>query len=1014
MQNWDPTKPAKTTPLYSILFLILFIGTGVMQPVSGQNKTVTGTVIAADNKEPLPGVNVFLKGTTRGTITNLDGQYSIEVPEKGAVLAFSFMGYQAQEVPVGTLAIVDISLQPEKVSLDEIVVVGYGAQRVKDLTAPITTVKGEDLRKQVSANPMQALQGKVAGVQIINNGAPGSGPSVKIRGVGSIGDYANPLYVVDGVFMDNIDYLSTSDIEDLTVLKDASAAAIYGVRAANGVILVTTKKGKSGKPVVSYETYLGLQVPVNIMPLANSAQYNTLLAEANANTVGYVPRNAANDTASTDWYKELVRTALMHNHSIDVSGATESTSYSFGGSYLFQEGIMKASNDFERFNIRARIDQQVNDRLKFGVNTIITRYDKHLAENNAFFQAFVNPPVYPVYDPNNSAAYPVLFGSPQTAGFGNQYGNPYATAYYNDEYEKGNSLLLNLYGEYAIIKEKLIFKTSYNQELNHWIWRDYTPQFNVGGSQGVRSSTLSRTFGEKSNQILDNLLTYTAQEGISRYTILAGQSVRIERTDNMTGSARNVPGIDDQAKYLKNGSTKDRYADDNPDRVNTLSFFSRANYAYDDKYLATLTFRADGSSKYQQTWGYFPSVGLGWIMTRENFLSDKPWLQYLKLRTSWGMLGNNNVPSNYEKISGQFGAVSSGIFGNQIVDGVGQQTVYQNYLKWEVVNEFDIGLDFTTLKNKLDGEIDYYHRVTNNVVFFAPIATGGGVAELLANNGKVLNAGIELRLNWTEKLTDKSTFRIGFNATTIHNEVLALEGREYIPSGIVRGNFTTRTIVGEAIGSFYGYEIRGVYQSEADALRDPIAQTIRDKGFFKYKDQDGDKTITEKDKVFLGSAIPKLITGMDFSYNNGPFDASISLQGQFGNKILNAKRMNRDVFTDGNYDLDFYENRWQKDAKSSTYPSAEAYNYSFTQQANDFFVESGSYIRIQNIQAGYTLQDIKSISRLRVYLSAQRPFTYFGYHGFTPEVGGIPISSGIDNSVYPMQAIYTFGFNVNF
>jgi TonB-linked SusC/RagA family outer membrane protein len=988
---------------------------GVIQPVAGQNKTVSGTVIASDNKEPLPGVNVFLKGSTRGTITNLDGQYSIEVPETGAVLAFSFMGYQAQEVPVGSLAKIDISLQPENVSLDEIVVVGYGAQRVKDLTAPITTVKGDDLRKQVSANPMQALQGKVAGVQIINNGAPGSGPSVKIRGVGSIGDYANPLYVVDGVFMDNIDYLSTSDIEDLTVLKDASAAAIYGVRAANGVILVTTKKGKSGKPVVSYETYLGLQVPVNIMPLANSAQYNTLLAEANANTVGYVPRNAANDTASTDWYKELVRTALMHNHSIDVSGATDATSYSFGGSYLFQEGIMDASNDFERFNIRARIDQQVNDRLKFGVNTIITRYDKKAADEGTFFQAYVNPPVYPVYDPDNTLAFPVKFAAPQTAGFGNSYGNPYARAYYNDQFERGNGLLLNLYGEYSIIKDKLVFKTSYSQELNHWIYRNYTPQYNVGGSQGVRKSTLSRTLGERSNQILDNLITWTGQVDKQRFTLLAGHSIRIEQGDNMTGNAQNVPGLDDPSKYIRNASYNDRYVTDDPSRIHTVSFFTRANYAFDDKYLATVTFRADGSSKYQQKWGFFPSVGFGWVMTRENFLSDKPWVQYLKLRGSWGMLGNNNVPANSKVILGQSGAGSSAIFGDQLVDGIGAQTVLQNYLQWEVVNEFDLGLDFTTMNNKLDGEIDFYHRVTNNVVFYAPISSGGGTAELLANNGKVLNSGLELRLGWSDKISDKSSYRIGLNATTIHNEVLELIGRSNIPGAPVRGgNYTTLTQVGEAIGSFYGYEIRGVYASESDALRDPIAQTIRDKGYFKYKDQDGDKIITEKDKVFLGSAIPKLITGLDFSYTYGHFDASLSLQGQFGNKILNAKRMNRDIFADGNYDLDFYENRWHSGNKSNSYPSAEAYNSSFVQQANDFFVENGSYARIQNVQLGYTLQDIKNISRLRVYLSAQRPYTYFGYHGFTPEIGGSPISSGIDNSVYPMQAIYTFGFNVNF
>jgi len=318
------------------------------------------------------------------------------------------------------------------------------------------------------------------------------------------------------------------------------------------------------------------------------------------------------------------------------------------------------------------------------------------------------------------------------------------------------------------------------------------------------------------------------------------------------------------------------------------------------------------------------------------------------------------------------------------------------------------------LNNHLSGEIDYYHRITNNVVFFAPIATGGGVTDLLGNNGSVLNNGLELTLKWNKKLTEKMDYSVGLNLTTIHNKVLELEGRSYIPGALIRGNYSTRTEVGHPIGSFYGYEIEGVYKSESEALQDPVSQGIKDKGFFKYKDQTGDNIVDDKDKVFLGSAIPWLITGIDFGLNYRNIDFSAAIQGQFGNKILNAKRMNRDVFTDGNYDRDFYDNHWTADNKSETYPSAEAYNYSYTQQANDFFVEGASYIRIQNIQAGYTFNSLKFIPMLRVYLSAQRPFTFFTYNGFTPEIGGTPISSGIDNSVYPMQSIYTVGIKMNF
>lgn len=975
-------------------------------------QTITGKVTGED-KEPLPGVSVLVQYTQRGTITDIDGNYNITAGP-GDTLVYSMIGYATVKRGVAGNNTIDVNLTPDIKKLDEVVVIGYGAQRVKDLTAPIVTVKGEELSRQATSNPMQALQGRVAGVQIINSGAPGSGSNVKIRGVGSIGDYANPLYVVDGVFVDNIDFLGAGDIEDLTVLKDASAAAIYGVRAANGVILVTTKKGRTDKPTVSYDGYYGIQLPVNVFPMASKDQYVTLMNEANANITGYIPRNPAAYPTSTDWYQELTRTAPTHSHNIDISGGAEKTSYSFGGSYFFQEGIMKSKNDYQRFNLRARLDQNVNKYLKIGINSVLSKSDRNIPNNNAFFGAYVNPPVYPVYDENNAAAYPVKFGAPQQHGFGNQYGNPVATAYYNDNFEKANKLLFSAYTEFSIIPNKLTFKTSYNLDNNNWNSRNYTPEFVVGGSQGVRKSGLSKTYNTASKQIIDNLLTFSQRSNDHSFSLLLGQSTRMERYEFITGSAQDVPGFDEQSKYLTTGSFNDRYANDGASAFNGLSFFTRGTYNFKDKYLATVTFRADASSKYQDKWGYFPSIGLGWNVTEENFLKNTGWLNYLKIRGSWGLLGNDNVPANSAVILGTTGAGSSGVFNDQLVTGIGAQTVLQNYLKWEVVNEFDVGIDFSLLNDKLSGEIDYYHRITDNVVFFAPIATGGGVAELLGNNGSVLNNGVELNLVWKDKISENSNYRIGLNATTIHNEVTRLQGREYIPSGYVRGNYTTRTQVGQPIGSFYGYEIAGVYASESEALRDPVSQAIKDKGFFKYRDQNGDKVIDESDKVFLGSAIPWLIGGLDFGYNYRNIDFSLALQGQLGNKILNAKRMNRDVFADGNYDRDFFENRWTSENKSGEYPSAEAYNYSYTQQSNDFFVENGSYIRIQNVQLGYTTEKIKYIPRLRVYVSAQRPFTYFGYKGFTPEVGGSPIASGIDNTIYPMQAIYSVGMKLNF
>lgn len=977
-----------------------------------QNVTVTGHVYD-DGSLPQMGAAVFEKGTSNGTVTDMDGYYSISVAE-GAVLVFSFQGFKDVEESVSGRTLIDVYMSVDNSFLDEAVVVGYGTQKSKDLTAPIVTVKGEELTRQTASNPMSALQGMVSGVQIIQSGAPGAGPSVKVRGVGSIGDYAAPLYVVDGTFVDNIDFLSSSDIESLTVLKDASAAAIYGVRAANGVVLVTTRKGSAGHTDISYEGYGGVQIPVNIMKLANRDQYVELMNLANQNTLGWTPLDASSYPGDTDWYAQLVRPAATTGHSLDFSGANGGTSYSMGLSYLYQDGIMdNATNDYERLNFRARVDSKLNSWLKVGMNTVLSRYGQHDYNSNAYYQAFITPPVYNIYSDDNTAAYPVAFDSPQLYGFGNSYGNPVAFAYYNNSKQDGLKGVFSAYAQIDFIPEKLNFKTSYNLDYAGYDAQNYTPEYYVGGSQGTSVSVLSKTFGYHTNQILDNLLTYQDRIGNHDFSLMLGQSVRSQFASSLTGRVNSVPGFDDQSIYLVNGSYKNQFATDAASRYNGLSFFARGTYSYDGKYLATLTFRADGSSKYQKKWGYFPSVGLGWNISDEDFMQEQDVVDYLKLRVSWGMLGNDNVPANSILTVGSSGVGSSAVFGDTLVDGVGAQTVYQNYLEWEVVTESNVGLDFAFLSNRLRGELDLYNRVTSNVVFEAPIATGGGTANLLANNGKVLNQGVEISLTWSDEVGDFG-YSVSGNATVNRNSVLELEGRDYIPGASVAGNYATRTQVGYPIGAFWGYEIDGVYASEAEALRDPVAQTIKDAGYFKYKDQNGDNKIDEEDKTYLGSPNPWLTMGFNFACNWRGWDFSALVNVSVGGKILNAKRMQRGTFSDSNYDLDFYENAWRADAKSDSYPSPEAANSSFTQQANSFYVEDASSLRLQNVQLGYTFSNLKWMSSARVYVSAQRPLSLFDYNGFTTEIGGSPIASGIDNSVYPMQAIYTAGVNLKF
>ena len=998
---------------------LLFAFIAVMTSISAlaqETVDVKGTVLD-ENGWPLTGAYVLVQGTSNGTLTDLDGNFSLIAP-KGSGLEFTFMGYLTQVLPAQ--AQMSVALQPDALMMEEVVVVGYGTQKSKDLTAPIVNVKGDELSKQITSSPMAALQGKVAGVQVVNSGVPGAGPSVKVRGMGSIGDYANPLYIVDGVFVENLDFVSTSDIQEMTVLKDASASAIYGVRAANGVIIVTTKKGVMDHTDISYDGYVGLQVPVNVMPLANKDQYVELLNEANASTTGYVTKDPANYPTSTDWYRALLRNAVTHNHALNISGATQKTNYSLGMSYFNQEGIMNAANNYNRFNFRARLDQKVTDWLDMGVNALVSRYDTKSPDTGAYFQAFVNPPVYGLYNEANTDAYPVKYDSPQLYGFGNSYGNPYARAQYNDSKSQGLNMVFSAYAELKFIENKLKFRTSYNMDFQAYQSRNYQLEHFVGGSQGLGTSSMSKTYGIRDKYIIDNTLTYTDRVDAHSFSAMLGQSVRVEKFSGMTGSGTDVPGTTEEGMYIGNGSANNRNVNDKepgPYRYHGLSFFARGTYNYADKYLASVTMRADGSSKYQQKWGFFPSVGLGWVMSEEDFMQTQGTFEYLKFRASWGLLGNDSVPANSATIVGMSGVGSSGVFGDAMVDGVGAQTVYQNYLKWEVVNEFDAGFDFAFLDSRLSGNIDYYNRTTSNVVFYVPIATGGGTSELLANNGKVRNQGVELTLSWSDKVSEDFSYNVGLNLTTIHNRVVELQGRDYIPGASVRGNFTTRTQEGYPIGTFWGYEIDSVYQDEKAALLDKQVQPVKGAGYFRYKDQNGDGEINDEDKVSLGSAIPFLTTGVDFGFNWKGLDFSLSLYGQFGNKVLNAKRMNRDVFPDANYDLDFYENCWRKNRPSSTYPSAAAYNSSATQQANNFFVEDAWYIRIQNVQVGYTFKDLGNrdiVKSLRVYLAAQRPYTLFTYNGFTPEVGGSPIASGIDTSTYPMQAIYTCGLKLNF
>jgi TonB-linked SusC/RagA family outer membrane protein len=1020
---------------------LVILKTGI---VAVQDIKVSGRVTSTTG-EPVAGVSVVVKNTTIGTTTDGAGNYTLTVPDS-AVLVYSSLGFETQEIPVNGRATIDVSLKAaDASSLQQVVVIGYGTTTRKDLTAPIGVVNTEELNKRTTASPMQALQGNAPGVQVVTTGAPGSTPTVRIRGVGSLNN-TNPLFVVDGMFVDNIDFLNTNDIGEMSVLKDASAAAIYGVRAANGVVIITTKKGRyNQKTRVTYNGYFGVQKPTSgDFKLANGAQYAAmqLAKQTNADSnrvtlsVAKFGGSGVNPTTSTDWYDELIQSsALMHNHSIDLSGGASKVNYTFGLNYLFQDGIMKAENNYTRYNVRFQLEAKPYEFLKLGITTHLSNFIQRNPNNGAFSLAYMASPLYPVFDETNTLAYPDKYTSSSTLGFANGvFNNPVAGANYWFDKTKTFQILPTLYAEADIIKNKLSFRTQLSQRYGSSLNQNYLPEYYVDNIQRQRVSTLTTTETRTENYILDNLITYKDSKGKHHWTVLVGQSARDERfrsTQVITDSV-----VSQQTFwYADNGIRRTDGYNETGARNTSASWFGRLSYDFANKYLLTATFRADGTSKYQEKWGYFPSVGIGWNIAEEEFMKSQNLFDQLKLRGSWGKLGNDNVQTSTGYAVVKTGNEFSGVFGSTATSNGALQTGYRidpifGTVVWEVVTEWDGGIDFSLLKRRLKGSVDYYHRQTDKLAFERNLPFTG--LRQFGNWGKVNNSGIEVDLNWSDKIGDWG-YQIGGNLSTIKNEVIDLKGLKNLPAG--NAEFPTQSQVGEPFNFFYGYEVTGIYQNQAEVDADPITLGNNIKpGYFKFKDQNGDKVLDANDRVNLGSYLPKITYGFTLALNYKDFDFSIFFQGVGGNSILNYNRATRQKFSDMNGDEEFVTGLWTGEGSTNKYPSAIATTQSWNNAASSFFVENGSYLRLQNVQLGYNFKIGKNGNgaSCRLYATADRPLIFTRYSGVTPEVTAPPqlpkdraaapsntpatflSGTGYDNNVYPTTAVYTIGVRISY
>ena len=968
-----------------------------------QDIRVSGRIVNS-NGEPLPGVSVHVKGSAGGTTTNANGEYTLLVPE-GATLVFSSIGFENMEMAVNNRAQINVTLLTSTKSMDQVVVVGYGTQRKIDVTGSISSVKGADISRQSSQNAASSLQGKVAGVQITNNGAPGSSPQIRIRGVGSL-TATDPLYIVDGTIVSDLSFLNPNDIESIDILKDASSLSIYGVRAANGVILVTTKKGHRGKPQLSYNAFVGAQVVTNRLLMATAKKYATLVNEKlGAPTVAEYP--------TTDWYKQILRTAaITHNHQLGVTGGTSKMTYNASLGFYNQQGLVN-KNDYQKITARLQADYRVSKEIRIGAQAIFYNYNSIDIPGDIFYQAYVAPPILAVRKANGN------YGDPADYNVGN-FSNPQATLDWYDQKSKGNSITASAFGEYKFASY-FTFRSSFGIIKGISEARRYVRKDSLTTVQHSSVSSLNRDSSNSRKWVWDNTLTYERKIDKHRVKALVGYSSSEDKFTSDGWSVNNVPNNGESSLKIANGDPATVKHAFGGNQAAFVSYFARANYSYDDRYLLTATFRRDGSSKFpsDNRFDNFPSIGAGWNITKEKFMEGQKIFDNLKLKGSWGKLGNASIPTNISVARVDSGGLYNYVFGGTggvIWHGANNTVFPPKSLLWEVVKETDFGLEMGVLHNKLFIEADYYDRKTENGIFSLPIlgTVGTSNSSVLGNFAAYDNTGFEFSASWRSNIRALK-YNIGVNLSTNKNKVVSIEGGnvDLLGGGLpVGGYLTTIARVGQPIGSYYGYVVTGVFQTDAEAAASP--QTTAKAGYFRYKDVNGDGVIDSKDKVLLGNPNPKLTYGFNSGFEYRQFDFQLDIQGVAGVDVYNATKGVR--YGNENYTEDFYQNRWHGIGTSNTYPSANLSGPNL--DPNSWFVEKGGYVRIRNVQVGYTLAsrmlDRWKIQKVRLYLNAQNPFTYFKYKGFTPEIGGAPMSSGIDLNVYPLSATYNFGVNVIF
>ncbi|MGC9342722.1 MAG: TonB-dependent receptor [Bacteroidales bacterium] len=1014
-----------------------------------QQRTVSGKVTDSDGL-PLPGVTVVVKGTTQGTVTNADGEYSLTNIPEDATLVFSFVGMRTQEIEVGDQSTINVTMVMDAIGIEEVVAVGYGVQKKSVVTGAISSVRADELVKMPVAKVEQALQGKVSGVVVTQNtGQPGSSLTLRVRGTGSMG-YSEPLYIVDGIQMSDLSTLNPSDIESIEILKDAASGAIYGARAANGVVLVTTKKGKSGEISVNYSGSYGIQNPWNTLDLPNASEYMQLFNEARINdglSEKFSSSDIANNKYDTNWQNEVFsKNAPITDHTISLSGGNGISNFIMSAGYFNQQGIVGSDkSEYEKYTFRLNSDHKLGKNIKLGENISYTSSNSSGISNQHGYvgvlsTALVVEPNIPVFatDPELIAYYDDLPVSPiRDSKSGLYYTIPQfrrnPLAWLASTFNKGvsNTLAGNFYLEISEIVKGLTYKSDVGFYKADGNGRGYLPE----GYYTVSDIVNVRSVNQNSNEALrlqwENMISYTKTISNNNFNLLFGTSLLKENGSDVFGSRNNNIPLGWKFAWLNNG------ADDASQRAggsyweNRLSsFFGRINYNYAEKYMLTATFRADGSSRFgpENKFGYFPSVSAGWLISNENFLKDSNLIQMLKLRASWGQVGNDVI--------GNFGYLASMVKGYNYVlgtDGIPQQSVVPGIaanpeLKWETSEQSNIGLDLSILKSQLTFNADYYIKKTKDLLSTSPIPMFVGMASPLGNLGEISNKGVELSLTY-RKINGDFNFSSSLMASYNKNEVTKVANKD----GYVNGTEIDKELSGSLrmeegfpFPFIYGYKTDGIFQnnSEVSGYINSTGEMIQPDarpGDIRYVDVDGSGVIDEHDRTYLGKVTPDWIFGLNFNAEYKNFDLTLLLQGQTGNKIANVSFIDAQNYSVRNVSA---TERWDGEGSTDNYPMPTLMdpNRNFSRLNDMVHVESGDYLRVKNLQVGYTLPvsllKNAGISGCRVFISSQNLFTFTKYKGFDPEIGqgntGGFLDFGIDRAAYPQARTFTSGVSVTF